>query len=110
MTDTKSNLKILGAVLLGGLAAAGITLLVAPQSGRQTRHKIQENLLEAGQRARMALDDTRSQVKDKARQWASGANQEISQTSKEIWHKGSQFVKRNGSLVEDRAEKVLERL
>ena len=55
----------------------------------------------------MALEDTRSQVTDKARQWASGANQEISQTGKEIWHKGSQFVKRNGSLVEDRAEKVL---
>ena len=73
-------------------------------------HKIQENLLEAGQRARMAPDDTRSQVKDQARLRASGANQEISQTGKEFWHKGSQFIKRNGSLVDDRAEKVLERL
>jgi gas vesicle protein len=107
---THPNLKITGGFLLGGLVATVITLLMAPQSGRQTRHKIQENLLDAGQRARMALDDTRSQVKDKARQWASGANQEIGQIGKKIWHKGSQFVKRNGSLVEDRAEKVLERL
>jgi gas vesicle protein len=110
MGNTKSNLRLMGGVLLGGLLAAGVTLLMAPRSGEQTRRKIQEDLLEAGQRARMALDDTRSQVKDKARLWASGANQEINRTGNEIWHKGSQFIKRNGSLVEDRAEKVLERL
>jgi gas vesicle protein len=110
MRDSKSSLKIMGGILLGGLVATGVTLLMAPQSGEKTRHKIQENLLDAGQKARMALEDTRSQVTDKARKWASGANQEISQTRKEIWHKGSQFVKRNGSLIENRAEKVLESL
>jgi gas vesicle protein len=107
MRNSKSTLKIIGGILLGGLVAGGVVLLMAPQSGEQTRHKIQENLLGAEQRARMALEDTRSQVTDKARQWASGANQEISQTGKEFWHKGSQFVKRKGSLASDRVEKVL---
>jgi gas vesicle protein len=110
MREAKSTIKILGGVLLGGLVATGVTLLMAPRSGKQTRRRIHGNLLLAGQRARMALEDTRDQVTDKTRQWASGANQEISRTGNEIWHKGSQFVKRNGSLVEDQAEKVLERL
>jgi gas vesicle protein len=110
MGDSKITLKLIGGILLGGLIAAGVTLLMAPQSGQQTRRKIQENLLEAGHKARMALEDTRGQVTDKARKWASGANQEINQTGKEIWQKGSQFVKRNGSLVEERAEAVLENL
>jgi gas vesicle protein len=110
MRDATSTLKILGGVLLGGLVATCVTLLVAPRSGKQTRHRIQGKLLVAGQRARMALEDTRDQVKDKTRQWASGANHEINQTGKEIWHRGSQFVKRNGSLVDDWAEKVQERL
>lgn len=110
MRDSKTTLKIMGGILLGGLIATGVTLLMAPQSGRQTRHKIQENLEEAGNKARMALEDTRDQVTDKARKWASGANQEISQASKDILHKGGQFVKRNGSLVEERAQKVLERM
>jgi gas vesicle protein len=110
MRDSKTTMKIMGGILLGGLIATGVTLLMAPQSGQQTRHKIQDDLVQAGRKARMALEDTRVQVTDKARKWASGANQEISQTGRDILRKGSQFVKHNGNLVEERAEAVLESL
>ena len=44
MRNSKQVVKLFGGILLGGLVAAGVTLLMAPQSGEQTRHKIQENL------------------------------------------------------------------
>lgn len=110
MREATSTVKILGGVLLGGLLATCVTLWVAPRSGKQTRHRIHGKLLVAGQRARMALEDTRDQVKDKTRGWASGANHELMQAGKEIWHRGGQLVKRNSSLVDAWADKVQERL
>ena len=94
MADLKSTLKTIGGFLLGGLLATGLTLLMAPHSGEQTRHKIRRNLLRARGKARDALEDTRSQVTDKARQWADDANQDLQQASKGIWRKGGQLVKR----------------
>jgi gas vesicle protein len=110
MANFKTTSITIGGFLLGGLLATGLTLLMAPRSGERTRHKIRRNLLRARGKASEALEDTRSQVTDKARQWADDANQELHQASKGIRRRGNQFVKQKGSLVGHRASQVLESL
>jgi len=96
------------------MALLASLLLHAPHSLRRipTIHFCYDrrNLLRARGKAREGLEDTRSQVTDKARQWAGDANQDLHQTSKGIWRRGSRFIKRKGRLVENHAEQVLESL
>lgn len=103
MANFKTTLITIGGFLLGGLLATGFTLLMAPRSGEQTRHKIRRNLLKAKGKAGEALEDTRDQVTDIARHWAGDANQELHQASKGIRRRRNQLVKRKGSLVRNRA-------
>ncbi len=40
----RSTSHMVGATLIGGIAGAGLALLFAPRSGKETRQKIQENV------------------------------------------------------------------
>ena len=62
MLKAKPTVNVMAGFLSGGLVAAAITLLVAPQSGEKTRAKIKRNVLKARRKAELALEDTRSQV------------------------------------------------
>lgn len=55
---------ILAGVLIGSLAGAVTMLLLAPQSGKDTRTQIKEKGIEMRQRASEMLDDTLSQVRE----------------------------------------------
>ena len=48
--------------LVGGLIGAGAALLLAPQSGEETRAQIRDKSLELRDRAEVALDDARAKV------------------------------------------------
>ena len=48
--------------LVGGLIGAGAALLLAPQSGEETRAQIRDKSLELRERAEVALDDARAKV------------------------------------------------
>jgi gas vesicle protein len=58
----------LGGMLVGGLAGAVAMLLVAPQSGKRTRAKIQMRSLELRDQAANAVEDALVQTRAKAHQ------------------------------------------
>jgi len=54
--------SILFSFLLGGLVGAGFALLLAPQSGRETRQKIKELSEDAKEKAMGYVDDMKGKV------------------------------------------------
>ena len=62
----KTITGVLVAILVGGLAGAVAMLLLAPQSGRETRRQIQEKGIELRDRTSEAVEDTLAQVRTSA--------------------------------------------
>jgi gas vesicle protein len=58
----------LAGLLIGGLAGAGAMLLLAPQSGKTTRAKIQQESLELRGQLVKTVEDAAAQAGGKARQ------------------------------------------
>ena len=63
---TNNTLGVLTGMLIGGLAGAVTMLLMAPQSGKETRRQIQEKSIELRDRTTELLEDTVAQVRTKA--------------------------------------------
>lgn len=63
---TNNTLSVLIGMLVGGLAGAVTMLLLAPQSGRDTRKQIQEKGIELRDRTSEVVQDTLTQVREKA--------------------------------------------
>jgi len=64
---TNNNiLSILGGMLVGSLAGAVTMLLLAPQSGKDTRKQIQEKGIELRDRTTELVGDTMTQVRSQA--------------------------------------------
>jgi gas vesicle protein len=63
---TNNTLSILIGMLVGGLAGAVTMLLLAPQSGKETRKQIQEKSIELRDRTNEVMEDTMTQVRQKA--------------------------------------------
>ena len=64
---TNNNiLSILGGMLIGSLAGAVTMLLLAPQSGKDTRKQIQEKSIELRDRTTELVGDTMTQVRSQA--------------------------------------------
>ena len=61
-----NTLGVLTGILIGGLAGAVTMLLMAPQSGKETRRRIQEKSIELRDRATELLENTVAQVRTKA--------------------------------------------
>ena len=59
---------VLAGMLIGGLAGAVTMLLLAPQSGKDTRKQIQEKSIELRDRTTELVEDTMAQVRTKANQ------------------------------------------
>lgn len=63
----KSNkLGVLAGALIGGIAGAAAMLLFAPQSGEETRSKIQEKSLELRERTNTLMKDAVASVRSNA--------------------------------------------
>lgn len=74
MNDVQSNRTsaqnvtgVLVGMLVGGLAGAVTMLLLAPQSGKDTRKQLQEKGIELRDRTNEILDDTLAQVRTGAK-------------------------------------------
>jgi gas vesicle protein len=65
---TNNTLGVLAGMLIGGLAGALTMLLLAPQSGKDTRKQIQEKSIELRNRTTEMMEDTMAQVRSKANQ------------------------------------------
>ena len=64
--DSKSTLGVLIGLLVGSLAGAVTMLLLAPQSGRNTRKRIQEKGAELRHQTTELVDDTMAQLRSNA--------------------------------------------
>jgi gas vesicle protein len=63
---TNNVAGVLAGMLIGGLAGAVTMLLLAPQSGKDTRKQIQEKSIELRDRTTELVDDTMAQVRTNA--------------------------------------------
>jgi len=64
---TNNTLNVLVGMLVGGLAGAVTMLLLAPQSGKDTRTQIREKGIELRDRTTEMVEDTMAQVRSNAK-------------------------------------------
>lgn len=65
-SHTNNTLGVLGGMFIGALAGAAAALLLAPQSGQDTRKQIQEKGNELRDRTTELVDDTMTKVRTNA--------------------------------------------
>jgi gas vesicle protein len=63
---TNNTLNVLAGMVIGGLAGAVTMLLLAPQSGKDTRMQIREKGIELRDRTTQMVEDTVAQVRSNA--------------------------------------------
>jgi gas vesicle protein len=68
----KSVVSVLAGILIGGLAGAVTMLLLAPQSGSETRKQIREKSIELRDRTSEMMEDTMAQVRTNTNKLAMG--------------------------------------
>lgn len=69
---TNNTLGVLVGTLIGGLAGAVTMLLLAPQSGKETRIQIQKKGVELRDRTTEMMEDTMAQVRTNANKISMG--------------------------------------
>lgn len=74
---TNNTLGVLMGTLIGGLAGAVTMLLLAPQSGKETRIQIQKKGLELRDRTSELMEDTLTQVRSNAKKITVGGREAI---------------------------------
>ena len=86
--NTSTNpLKVLAGILIGGLAGAVAMLLLAPQSGKDTRLQIRDKSTQLRSQATGFVGDTVSQVRSMTNNIANGGREkfeEIKQQSQDM--------------------------
>jgi gas vesicle protein len=83
-----NTLSVVLGMLIGGLAGAVTMLLLAPQSGKDTRTQIQEKGIELRDRATGMVEDTMAQVRSNANKITAGGREK----AKELLQKGEELV------------------
>ncbi|MBI5353842.1 MAG: YtxH domain-containing protein [Chloroflexi bacterium] len=81
-------LDVLTGLLIGGLAGAVTMLLLAPQSGKETRLQIQEKGIELRDRTSGVLDDVLAQIRLDGKK----INNSGRKMAKELMHTGQSLV------------------
>lgn len=94
-----SIVSLISAFAIGGLIGAGIALLMAPQSGQETRDRIRNKSVEIKDKAIETAEDTRER--------ASKALNDVTQQTKE---KVSSLSKRGQQMVEDQKQRLNEEM
>ena len=74
---TNNLLGVLAGLLIGVLAGAVTMLLLAPQSGKDTRMQIREKGIELRDRTTEMVDETMVQVRSNANKIATGGREKI---------------------------------
>ena len=85
---TNNILNVFIGMLVGGLAGAVTMLLLAPQSGKDTRRQIQEKSVELRDRTTEMAEQTMAQVRTKANQVAVSGREKI----KELTQHGQEIA------------------
>lgn len=85
---TNNILNVLMGMLVGGLAGAVTMLLLAPQSGKDTRIQLQKKGIELRDRTTELVEDTMTQVRSGANRITSGGREK----AKELLQQGQALV------------------
>lgn len=87
-------------LLIGGLAGAGAALLLAPQSGKETREQIQQKTIELRDRTAETVEGAVSQVKSKTHQITANLHGK----AEELQHQGQEMIAEQLDRVATAAE------
>ena len=74
---TNNTLNVLVGMLIGGLAGAVTMLLLAPQSGKDTRIQLQKKGIELRDRTTEMVEDTMAQVRSNANKNATDGREKL---------------------------------
>jgi gas vesicle protein len=80
--------RLIAGILLGGLAGAATSLLLAPQSGKDTRKFIQTKAIELRDKSTAAVENVSGQISSKADQIKSS----VSSKTKELTQQGKEML------------------
>jgi gas vesicle protein len=94
---TNNTLGVLVGMLVGGLAGAVTMLLLAPQSGKDTRKQIQEKGIELRERTNEVMEETMTQVRRKANELSASGRDAI----KELTEQGQKIAVEQLDRVSD---------
>lgn len=93
--------------VIGGLAGAAVALLLAPQSGEETRTIIRDKSIELKDRAMETAEEARlraEQAAEEARHRAEELAQQARTKAEEIQQKGKQVVEEQKQRIESAVE------
>jgi gas vesicle protein len=85
----------LAGILVGGLVGTAATLLLAPQSGKKTRYKIQHASLELRDQAVSSVEDVMAQARASGRHISAGVHKQA-----------AELQERGQAIVDEQKERV----
>jgi gas vesicle protein len=97
---TNTAAPVVAGLVIGGLAGAGVALLLAPQSGKETRTQIQQKTMELRDRTAVTVDEAISQVKSKTQQ----LTEDVREKAGEMQHRGQDILVKQLDNVSAAAE------
>lgn len=97
---TNTAAPVVAGLVIGGLAGAGVALLLAPQSGKETRTQIQQKTMELRDRTAVTMDEAISQVKTKTQQ----LTEDVREKAGELQHRGQDILVKQLDHVSAAAE------
>ncbi len=101
MAHSSSNMDILFAFVLGGLVGAGVTMLLTPYSGKETRRKIREEVEDVEDWAKDRCDEIKENVERRLER-IKQVVQERKDDLKRAYQAGKEaFVKEKERLVKE---------
>ena len=94
-------LGVLAGILVGGLAGAVTMLLLAPQSGKDTRRQIKEKSIELRDRTTEIVDDTMAQVRTTTKKLAMGVKDYSQEVAAEQLDNVSEAAQAGKKAIQD---------
>jgi len=91
---------VVAGIVLGSLAGAGVALLLAPQSGKETRAQIQQKTMELRDRTSETMDEAIAEVKSKTNQLTA----DVREKAGELQHRGQDILVKQLDNVSAAAE------
>lgn len=97
----RTALGFLAGLLIGGLAGAVTTLLLAPQSGERTRAQIQRRGLALKHQATEAIEDTLDEARDTGRRLSDDVHKQAAKIQKQA----EKIQQRGQDLLDEQKER-----
>jgi gas vesicle protein len=87
-THPDNTMSVLAGLLVGGLAGAATMLLLAPQSGKETRAQLQQKTMELRDRTAETAEEALAQARIKTHQITA----DVREKAEELQHQGQELI------------------